>query len=228
MMGTMETTPLHIDERGWWTHLSAPDTEPEQREERTAQLIQLLDALAPICQPLALEISTCWRDLDTGLAALDPWPEPPLHVVVRADARDLAHASTVAEPPAPRELESFAIPSLLAVVGAEQREGHVLDWMGIRSTTVAVRSISPRPALKLEEISEPIHPWRPEWFVGPVAARGSASRPPVDIRFDTEASTTARVGVHWAPWCHWQMPERSQIERALAGLSDQGWTLATP
>src|SRR5687768_17461579 len=72
-----------IDEHGWWSMLLAPMTAANDRRGRNRQAIEVFSALAPIMQPLAMEMEQCWRELDTGLVAPDP-PSDAIHLLTRA------------------------------------------------------------------------------------------------------------------------------------------------
>lgn len=215
----------YIDERGWWNSLAAPETLPGDREARLIQAEAVLTALSPVIRPLALEVETCWRELDTGLPA-PLYPDEPIHLLVLEPAASgVTIRPTVARPPPAvrvQRLDGKAISDCLC--GDESSDpNHMLDWLTIRSVAASVRASEPIDSVTLEEVGRAILPHEPHWFAGPVGDRGFAVWPPAVLTFFAEDRVRFTLLVHWSGWCRDGSPERSAIEGALGELVQAGW-----
>lgn len=217
--------PQHVVERGWWTSLVAPETEPADRAARIAQAGAVLTSLAPVFRPLALEVELCWRELDTGLPARTSI-DAPLHLLVADGARGrVTIRPTVVEPPPPRVVPELDAGSIAACIGdaPPPEPGLLLDWLEIRSVAAAVRSLHPAPELTIAELGRAIAPLQPDWFAGPLGDRGYEVWPPGVLTLRAEDRVRFTLVIHWSGWLREGSPEREAIESGIARLRSVGW-----
>jgi hypothetical protein len=214
-----------IIERGWWTVLVAPETTPQDRETRLAQVESVLMALAPVFRPLALEVELCWRELDTGLPA-PIFPEPPIRLLVLDGAQSrVAVRPSVAAPPPPvlvPRLDHDAIAACLKN-GEPPDSNLVLDWLAIRSLAAAVRAFEPLKTITLEQLGRSIPAYEPDWFAGPVGDRSFEVWPPAELDLRAEGRVRLRLIVYWSGWLRQGSRERGAIEAAMSLLQASGW-----
>jgi hypothetical protein len=223
--GRAVSEPQHIVERGWWTSLSAPETDPAGRTARIAQAETVLSSLAPVFRPLALEVELCWRELDSGLPARTG-ADAPLHLLVEEGAQDrVTIRPTVAVPPPPRFVPALDAESIAACIVNEPSPGPglMMDWLEIRSVAAAVRAFEPTPDLTIAELGRAIAPFQPHWFAAPVGDRGYEVWPPGVLTLRAEDRVRFTLVIHWSGWLQEGTPGRAAIESAIARLRSRGW-----
>jgi len=206
-------------------YLKAPDTNGDFALRDQFALAALVE-LSAIVRPLVIELRDCYRDEYWIPQAEEPDPLVRILVDARAAGRVALRPVWAKPPPA------MVVPELnLAVVReqlAAQRSapsGQRFDWRYLHVIAVAVRSLSPREALRFSNLPEPIEPLEKDWFAGPVGHEGWENTPPVRIDISSEyINVELSTSVHWPPWCLAESEEGRLFNAALDKLVAQGWT----
>jgi len=223
---TMTDLPeCDIEDRAWSESLTAPLTEADDVEGRLNQLEAAFQALHPMVRPLAVEVETCWRELETGLPARNTYPDPPVRVFVEPGVPEgVVVLPATAGPPPIVSVPSLGPKALHALVGAEraQRPGLVLDWVRCETLTVAASTSEPISALRTRQLGV-VQAFEPGWFAGPIDKLGYRLLPPIRIWLFADASVTMTIVVHWSYWARANSKERAFLEAACERLDRAGW-----
>jgi hypothetical protein len=216
-----------ISERGWRTNLVAPATLPKDRDARLAQMDEVLRTLAPIFQPLALEVEFCWRELDTGLpASTTPEPAAQLMQLDQLSA-NVTIRSTMNGPFPSVTVATFDRDSIASLLhNAEAPDPNLIfDWQAIRSLAARVYTWDSVDAIRLEQLGQPISAEARHWFAGPVGDRDFAIWPPAKLELRAEDRLRLAVTIYWSGWYFDGSAERKAFEKAFGQLQLAGWIL---